>query len=41
MVPASSPYAQVVRAATERVGANFVPVDVASPADVALSLIHI
>lgn len=35
MVPASSPYAAVVRAATERVGASFVPVDVASPADVA------
>jgi HD-GYP domain-containing protein (c-di-GMP phosphodiesterase class II) len=35
MVPASSPYAKIVRAATERAGANFVPVDLASPADVA------
>jgi len=35
MVPASSPYAKIVRAATERAGANFVPVDLASPSDVA------
>ena len=35
MVPATSPYAAVVKAATQRVGAFFVPVDLATPADVA------
>ncbi len=35
MVPATSPYGAVVKAATQRVGASFVPVDLATPADVA------
>ena len=35
MVPSTSPYAAVVKAATQRVGAFFVPVDLATPADVA------
>lgn len=35
MVPATSPYAAAVKAATQRVGAFFVPVDLATPADVA------
>lgn len=35
MVPSTSPFTRVVKDAAQRVGASFVPVDLASPADVA------
>ena len=35
MVPATSPYAPIVKGCAQRAGAQFVPVDLASPADVA------
>ena len=35
MVPATSPYAPIVKSCAARAGAQFVPVDLASPADVA------
>ena len=35
MVPATSPFANIVKGCAQRAGAQFVPVDLASPADVA------